>query len=143
MEKESGALFMLKLFKKRLSNRKGFTLVELLVVVAIIGVLAAIAIPRFTDATASANGAKIQADLRTIDSAIMIHYAAKNAYPADIDALVTAGHLASKPVAPTKDAVINGQTITPAAYGLSDNKDRAVHGTKKVEELGVAAPTPK
>jgi len=63
---------MLQLFRKRMSNRKGFTLVELLVVVAIIGVLAAIAVPKFTSASDSARGAKMQADLRTIDSAVAI-----------------------------------------------------------------------
>ena len=127
---------MLQLFKKRMSNRKGFTLVELLVVVAIIGVLAAIAIPRFTDATASANGAKIQADLRTIDSAIMIYYATNNAYPADIDALVTAKLLASVPVPPSSVAKIKGTDVAvQAAYALNAAKDRAVHGTKTVEQL--------
>ena len=40
---------------------------ELVVVIAIIGILAGMAIPRFLDATASARGAKVVADMRTIN----------------------------------------------------------------------------
>ena len=54
---------------------------ELVVVIAIIGILAGMAIPRFLDATASARGAKVVADMRTIQSAEMIYYAKYANYP--------------------------------------------------------------
>lgn len=54
---------------------KGFTLVELVVVIAIIGILAGIAIPMYTDATATARGARIIADMRTLQSAYTMYVA--------------------------------------------------------------------
>ena len=47
---------------------------ELVVVIAILGILAGLAIPRFMDATISARGAKVAADLRIIETALsLIH----------------------------------------------------------------------
>ena len=52
-----------------LRNRKGFTLIELLIVVVIIGILAAIAIPKFANTKDKAKMASVKTDLRNIQSA--------------------------------------------------------------------------
>jgi len=70
----------------RIMNKKddrdaGFTLIELLVVVAIIGILAAIAIPVFLNQRASARDASVKADLNGIAKVMETVYTDKGAYP--------------------------------------------------------------
>ena len=71
-------------------GQKGFATLEVILMVVVIGILASIAVPRFTSVTTAANTAKIQADLTTIDTAIATYYMEYGTYPANIAALVNA-----------------------------------------------------
>ncbi|MEO8030622.1 MAG: prepilin-type N-terminal cleavage/methylation domain-containing protein [Gemmatimonadota bacterium] len=61
-------------------NRKGFTLIELLIVVVIIGILAAIAIPKFAATKQKAYLAAMKADLRNLATAEEGYFADNTAY---------------------------------------------------------------
>ncbi|UCH12246.1 MAG: type II secretion system protein [Candidatus Omnitrophota bacterium] len=71
---------------KRLGKR-GFTLVEIMIVVAIIALLAAIAIPNLLRARHNANEAAAQASLRTISTACESYLGANNEYPGTLATL--------------------------------------------------------
>ena len=77
---------MLRYFHK---NAKGFTLIELLIVVAIIGILAAIAIPNLLNAQRRAKISRAAADTKTIVTQTQLFYNDKNAFPTTLGAGVT------------------------------------------------------
>jgi len=80
---------MMNLVWKRMrKDQKGFTLVELLVVVVILGILATLAVQTIGDKSANARANKELADIRTIQSAVELYFLDKNVYPGEVSELV-------------------------------------------------------
>jgi type IV pilus assembly protein PilA len=65
----------------KIRNRKGFTLIELLIVVAIIGILAAIAIPQFSAYRAKAYNSAATSDLKNSKTTLESYFADNQYYP--------------------------------------------------------------
>jgi prepilin-type N-terminal cleavage/methylation domain-containing protein len=95
-----------------MTNRKGFTLIELLIVVVIIGILAAIAIPKFASTKEKAYLASMKSDLRNLATAEEGYFADKQVYTN-----VSASNLAgvATPDAATGFVPSAGVTITGTA----------------------------
>lgn len=66
-------------------KREAFTLIELLIVVAIIGILAAIAVPNFLNARTRAVAARVQAEMRSVNDAFQMYFLDNNAWPPHCD----------------------------------------------------------
>ena len=69
------------MLKKHRKNQKGFTLIELLIVVAIIGILAAIAIPQFASYRKKAFDSAAQSDIKTMRTELEGYYTDNFHYP--------------------------------------------------------------
>jgi general secretion pathway protein G len=80
--------------------QEGFTLLELMIVMIIIGVLAAIAVPAYIQSVRKAREAVLKEDLQTIRSAIDSYTVDKSKAPQSLDDLVQAGYMKSMPIDP-------------------------------------------
>lgn len=117
---------MLKLFMK---NKKGFTLVELMVVVVIIGILTAIAVPVYNNTQTNAKSKACLANIRTIDGAIEMFKANNNGTaPANLAALVS-DYIKSTPVCPVSSVSaydIDGTALTDH-FNIDANGNPTTH----------------
>jgi len=82
----------------------GFTLIELIVVVAIIGILATIAVPAMRTAPIRARESALKEDLFTLRSCIDQFHADRGRYPSSLDELVSMGYLRTIPVDPVTNS---------------------------------------
>lgn len=74
---------MISLTKKR--DQQGFTIVELLIVIVVIGILAALVVTTYAGIQAKARDSKRQTDIQALQTQIEAFYASNNYYPAMVD----------------------------------------------------------
>ncbi|WP_303005598.1 type IV pilin protein [Romboutsia ilealis] len=120
-------------------NNKGFTLVELLVVIAIIGILAVLAVPALFKNIEKGKIADLEADISAIRSAALSVYADTSAYPSNFASVESELEGLSKPFGGTyglqsQDVASKGKKLT---LTITDMNQISANGIKKLRnDLG-------
>jgi general secretion pathway protein G len=116
-----------KLLKPTRAREDGFTLVELMIVMLIIGVLAAIAIPSFISSIKNAREAALKEDLHVMRDAIDSYTMDKNKAPQSLDDLVQSGYLKSIPTDPVTHSKETWVTSTDDTLASVDQTEPGVN----------------
>jgi len=104
-----------------MQSKQAFTLIELLIVVAIIGILAAIAIPNFLQAQVRAKTAAAQSELRTLAIGVEQYFLDNNAYAFDWDSAGWPWYITDVMTSPIP--YVSGSSDLMDAFGLSGYDD--------------------
>jgi len=117
------------MFKSRIENQKGFTLIEIVIIIVVLGILAAVAIPKYQDITGEAKEAACRASLGALRSGVTIFYA---------NTAVTTGTATWPTLAQLEGyGVVMAQGIPPNPYQTeANNQDSIVTGVTKGTIVG-------
>lgn len=110
--------------RRKQQHEAGFTLMELMIVMAIIGILATLAVPSFIGAIRSAREAVLREDLHVMRAAIDSYTMDKQKAPQSLDDLIQSGYLRSIPEDPmthSKDTWVTDTSDTLASVDQTDS----------------------
>ena len=120
----------------RASKQAGFSLLGVLIAVMIIGIMATVAVPKFSATIITANTAKVQSDLTTLDAAIAVYQLENGHEPADIKALADyVNDLANLKPPKGKCRLKSGEIITlgdDASYSVRKSEEKSLAGARAV-----------
>ena len=111
------------------NDNEGFTLIELLIVVLVIGVLASIAIPKFSSARENSFVTAVVSDLRILSSQMELYQSSNQVYPDDVALLPDFALSQSVAVTITENNEGTGWAATATHAGLVERQCGIFYGT--------------
>ena len=111
-------------------RQAGFTLVELLIVIAIISILAAMAVVQYRNSIQLANESVLKTNLVRMRDAIDQYYADKGKYPASLDALVSDRYLRKIPEDPFTKSADTWQTVPAEPDPANPSAEPGIYDVK-------------